>query len=104
MNVKTITCVGTMREYIGDSRSFKKAFLASKRKWDLVKGGESVLYPAEEECGFCQVQSNIHEGSFICRGCPVTNACPEEDSSEALRYLRKNKERIYALDDIITNQ
>ena len=108
MKVTDVKTHGDMITYIGKSKSWKKAWHASKKKWLLLKEGK-FDNPASGKCGFCLVQINKDGLSAallgLCGNCPVCEYCTglketgfKCSPEEILKYLEDNKERIFALD------
>lgn len=91
MKVNEIFTERDVEKYIGESKSWKKAWWASKRKWELEKQGKCY----SDLCGFCFVLLNRGKK---CKDCPVCKGCAPGNSPDIyLAYLRRVKKRIFAL-------
>lgn len=89
-------------KYIGNSTSWKKAYYASMRKWDLIKSGRKG-YLKEDSCGFCFVAS-IKIGqdvrnldSYKCQLCPVFRICGYDIDETVIEELKALKPKIWKL-------
>jgi len=102
MKVSDIYTARDAKEYIGNSKSWRKAWLASRRKWELIRAGKR-RYKRKNNCGFCFVIA--HSGGYVgCLLCPVLDYCNRIEAgrgnaTEVLQYLDANKKRIFALDE-----
>jgi len=92
------------QSYIGTSKTWKKAWLASMAKWENTEYGKDTV------CGFCMVTANkksiplwkITKECDACEICPASEPCFSSvgyiDRPEAIQWLNDNKQHIYALD------
>lgn len=83
-------------EYMSEKPSNRRAWLASKQKWELIKQN-SVGIKKGSLCGFCVI--NVY-----CNSCVVKEFCREingdshTDPQIVLDYLDEIKPDIYKLD------
>jgi len=102
MTLKDVYTLEDAMEYIGNSKSWKKAWAVSRRKWELIQCG-TRSYQRCYYCGFCLVLQN-QNGFLSCEGvCPVEVYCgglqyKRDNATKVIQYLDANKERIFAMD------
>ena len=109
MNLTEVKATQDIARYIGESVSWKKAWLVTYHRWRLIIKNEYSGHKTDKD-GFCLVVENILEHKLVstverCGNCPVSEVCltkggkPRDNPSvkKMLQYLENNKERIFNL-------
>ena len=91
-----------VRKYVRKSTSWLKGYLATVRKWELLRinkwDGCGI-----QSCGFCYVANNVYsniQGKYntrsTCQLCPIHGHCTGlgNDADKVLRKLKDNKDLI----------
>lgn len=94
--------------YIGNSKSWKKAYRASRARYEIIQKYDNKYSSVYDGCEFCIVHDNgrFDPHDADCPSCPTGELCnkfteersrltPKEQATLALKYLEEIKPKIF---------
>lgn len=79
MKISEFYRISDLEDYIGNSRSWNKGLIATRRKFELLSemGIYNKGWYIDEVCGFCWVNDNFTHSEGFCRHCAVNALCKD---------------------------